>query len=181
LADSAELATVVSAAAASTDGNTQTALLGANLSAAGRRLWAAARRGDLLFAFGVVLLLVTLILPMPTWLLDMSLALSLTFSVMILMTAIFIEKPVEFSSFPTVLLLSTLMRLALNLASARLILAHGHEGTGGAGRVIEAFAGFVMSGSFVIGIIVFAILIIVNFVVITKGSTRIAEVAARFT
>ncbi|HMA52634.1 MAG TPA: FHIPEP family type III secretion protein, partial [Magnetospirillaceae bacterium] len=145
------------------------------------RLTAALKRGDLLFAIGVTMLLVSLILPMPTWLLDISLAMSLTFSVMILMTAIFIEKPVDFSSFPTVLLLSTLMRLALNLASARLILAHGHEGTAGAGRVIEAFASFVMSGSFIIGVIVFAILIIVNFVVITKGSTRIAEVAARFT
>ncbi|HVM81969.1 MAG TPA: flagellar biosynthesis protein FlhA [Stellaceae bacterium] len=145
------------------------------------RVTAALKRGDLLFAFGVVVLLVTLILPMPTWLLDISLATSLTFSVMILMTSIFIDKPVDFSSFPTVLLLSTLMRLALNLASARLILAHGHEGTGGAGRVIEAFASFVMSGNFVIGILVFAILSIVNFVVITKGSTRIAEVAARFT
>ena len=154
---------------------------GFDVNAALSRVTAALKRGDLLFAFGVVVLLVTLILPMPTWLLDISLATSLTFSVMILMTSIFIDKPVDFSSFPTVLLLSTLMRLALNLASARLILAHGHEGTAGAGRVIEAFASFVMSGNFVIGIIVFAILIIVNFVVITKGSTRIAEVAARFT
>ena len=141
----------------------------------------ASKRGDILFAFGVTGLLVALILPMPTWLLDVSLAMSLTFAVMILMTAIFIEKPTEFSSFPTILLMATLLRLALNLASTRLILAHGHEGTAGAGKVIQAFAGFVMSGNFVIGIIVFAILVIVNFVVITKGSTRIAEVAARFT
>ncbi|MDY0241386.1 MAG: flagellar biosynthesis protein FlhA [Rhodospirillaceae bacterium] len=145
------------------------------------RILHALRRGDLAFALAVVMLLVVLILPMPTWLLDISLACSLTFSVMILMTAIFIEKPVQFSSFPVVLLIATLMRLALNLASTRLILAHGHEGTAGAGRVIQAFAGFVMSGSFVIGIIVFIILVIVNFIVITKGSTRIAEVAARFT
>jgi flagellar biosynthesis protein FlhA len=153
----------------------------ATMTAVLARLVGASKRGDLAFALGVVLLLVVLILPMPTWLLDISLAISLTFAVMVLMTAIFIEKPVEFSSFPTVLLISTLLRLALNLASTRLILAHGHEGTAGAGHVIEAFAGFVMSGNFVIGIIVFAILIIVNFVVITKGSTRIAEVAARFT
>ncbi|MEA4839117.1 MAG: flagellar biosynthesis protein FlhA [Rhodospirillaceae bacterium] len=145
------------------------------------RILHALRRGDLAFALAVVMLLVVLILPMPTWLLDISLACSLTFSVMILMTAIFIEKPVQFSSFPVVLLIATLMRLALNLASTRLILAHGHEGTAGAGLVIQAFAGFVMSGSFVIGIIVFIILVIVNFIVITKGSTRIAEVAARFT
>src|SRR6202012_4026487 len=140
-----------------------------NYNAMVARLGAAMKRGDLLFAFGVILLLITLILPMPTWLLDISLAISLTFSVLILMTAIFIEKPGDFSSFPTVLLLSTLMRLALNLASARLILAHGHEGTAGAGRVIEPFASFVMSCNFIIGVIVFAILIIVNFVVITKG------------
>ncbi len=162
--------------------NSEAAAAGtANWNAMLNRVVQAARRGDLAFALGVVVLLVALILPMPTWLLDISLAFSLTFAVMILMTAIFIEKPVEFSSFPTVLLLATLLRLALNLASTRLILSHGHEGTAGAGHVIQAFAGFVMSGNFVIGIIVFAILIIVNFVVITKGSTRIAEVAARFT
>ena len=97
------------------------------------------------------------------------------------MTALFIEEPLEFSSFPTVLLIATMLRLALNLASTRLILAHGHEGTAAAGHVIEAFGHFVMGGNFVIGVIVFAILIIVNFVVITKGSGRIAEVAARFT
>jgi flagellar biosynthesis protein FlhA len=184
LADGAEVATVDTApdvVGPNQSGGAAMGAVGANLGAAFGRILTAGKRGDLWFAFGVVLLLVTLILPMPTWLLDMSLALSLTFSVMILMTAIFIEKPVDFSSFPTVLLLSTLMRLALNLASARLILAHGHEGVGGAGRVIEAFASFVMSGNFIIGVIVFAILIIVNFVVITKGSTRIAEVAARFT
>ena len=97
------------------------------------------------------------------------------------MTSLFIEEPLEFSSFPTVLLIATMLRLALNLASTRLILAHGHEGTAAAGHVIEAFGHFVMGGNFVIGVIVFAILIIVNFVVITKGSGRIAEVAARFT
>ena len=96
------------------------------------------------------------------------------------MTALFIQTPLEFSAFPTVLLIATMLRLALNLASTRLILAHGHEGTAAAGHVIEAFGNFVMSGNFVIGIIVFTILVIVNFVVITKGSGRIAEVAARF-
>ncbi|MBF0306561.1 MAG: flagellar biosynthesis protein FlhA [Alphaproteobacteria bacterium] len=141
----------------------------------------AMRRGDLAFAFGVVVIVVVLIMPMPTWLLDMALALSITFSVMILMTSIFIERPLQFSSFPTILLVSTLLRLALNLASTRLILAHGHEGLEGAGKVIGAFASFVMGGNFVIGVIVFAILVLVNFVVITKGSGRIAEVSARFT
>jgi flagellar biosynthesis protein FlhA len=113
-------------------------------------------------------------------LLDFSLAISIIFSVLILMTALFIHTPLEFSAFPTVLLIATMLRLALNLASTRLILSRGHEGTDAAGHVIEAFGNFVMSGNFVIGIIVFAILVIVNFVVITKGSGRIAEVAARF-
>jgi flagellar biosynthesis protein FlhA len=144
-------------------------------------LLAVFRRGDIFMALGVVGILVVLILPMPQWLLDISLAFSITFSVVILMTALFILRPLEFSSFPTVLLLATMVRLSLNLASTRLILAHGHEGTDAAGRVIEAFGGFVMGGNFVIGIIVFAILVIVNFIVITKGSGRIAEVSARFT
>jgi flagellar biosynthesis protein FlhA len=138
-------------------------------------------RGDIAMAIGVITILVILILPMPKWLLDVSLAFSITFSVLILMTVIFLEKPLEFTAFPTILLMATMIRLALNLASTRLILSHGHEGTNAAGHVIEAFGGFVMGGNFIIGIIVFAILTIVNFVVITKGSTRIAEVAARFT
>jgi len=142
---------------------------------------AIAKRSDIMMALGVVAILVVLILPMPTWLLDASLAFSITFSVLILMTALFIEKPLEFNTFPTVLLLATMIRLALNLASTRLILAHGHEGTHAAGQVIEAFGGFVMGDNFVIGIIVFIILVIVNFIVITKGSGRIAEVSARFT
>ena len=138
------------------------------------------RRGDIALALGVVSILVVLILPMPTWMLDVSLALSMTFSVLILMTVLFISRPLDFSAFPTVLLIATIMRLALNLASTRLILSNGHEGSAAAGKVIEAFGAFVMAGNFVIGIIVFAILIIVNFVVITKGSGRIAEVTARF-
>jgi len=143
-------------------------------------LWARLRQGDIALALGVAAVLVMLILPMPSWLLDVSLAVSITFSVMILMTCLFINRPLEFSSFPTVLLLATMLRLALNLASTRLILAEGHEGTDAAGQVIQAFGNFVMGGNFVIGVIVFAILVIVNFIVITKGSGRIAEVAARF-
>ena len=142
---------------------------------------AMSKRSDIMMALGVVGILVVLILPMPTWLLDASLAFSITFAVLILMTALFIERPLEFNTFPTVLLLATMIRLALNLASTRLILAHGHEGTDAAGQVIQAFGGFVMGGNFVIGIIVFIILVIVNFIVITKGSGRIAEVSARFT
>jgi flagellar biosynthesis protein FlhA len=137
-------------------------------------------RGDIIFAVGIVAVLVALVLPMPSWMLDGCLALSLAFSVLILMTALFIERPLELSSFPTILLVATMMRLALNLASTRLILANGHEGKDAAGNVIEAFGGFVMQDNFVIGIIVFAILTIVNFVVVTKGAGRIAEVAARF-
>ncbi len=138
------------------------------------------KRGDIALAVGVLTILVVLILPLPPMLLDLFLAISIIISVLILMTALFIHTPLEFSSFPTVLLIATMLRLALNLASTRLILAHGHEGTSAAGHVIEAFGNFVMNGNFVIGIIVFTILVIVNFVVITKGSGRIAEVAARF-
>ena len=138
------------------------------------------RRGDIALAVGMMTILVILILPLPPLLLDFALAISITFSVLILMTSLFIQTPLEFSAFPTVLLIATMLRLALNLASTRLVLAHGHEGTAAAGHVIEAFGHFVMGGNFVIGIIVFTILVIVNFVVITKGSGRIAEVAARF-
>jgi len=166
---------------ASTEGVDGTGAAGgmtfADLSALSSKLW----RGDIAMALGIVTILVVLILPMPTWLLDVSLAFSITFAVMILMTALFIEKPLQFTAFPTVLLLATLIRLSLNLASTRLILANGHEGVGAAGKVIEAFGGFVMGGNFVIGIIVFSILVIVNFIVITKGSGRVAEVSARFT
>jgi flagellar biosynthesis protein FlhA len=137
-------------------------------------------RGDLALAFGILTILVVLILPLPSIVLDLFLAISITLSILILMTSLFIQAPLEFSSFPTILLISTMLRLSLNLASTRLILSHGHEGTAAAGHVIEAFGNFVMGGNFVIGIIVFAILVIVNFVVITKGSGRIAEVAARF-
>ncbi|MFN4009947.1 MAG: flagellar biosynthesis protein FlhA [Pannonibacter sp.] len=143
--------------------------------------WDSIRKGDIGLAVGVMVILVMLIMPMPAMLLDFFLAISIILSVMILMTGLFIQKPLEFSSFPTVLLISTMLRLALNLASTRLILAGGHEGTGAAGQVIQSFGKFVMGGNFVIGIIVFAILVIVNFIVITKGSGRIAEVAARFT
>ncbi len=138
------------------------------------------KRGDLMMAIGVLFILVILIFPMPPLLVDLMLAVSIITSVMILMTSLFIHKPLEFSSFPTVLLISAMLRLSLNLASTRLILSKGHEGTAAAGHVIEAFGNFVMGGNFLIGIIVFVILLIVNFVVITKGSGRIAEVAARF-
>ncbi len=138
------------------------------------------KRTDIAFALGLITILVIMIMPMPSSIMDFALAISIAFSVMILMTTLFIEKPLEFSSFPTILLVSTMIRLALNIASTRLILSHGHEGTHAAGRVIQAFGNLVMDGNFIIGLIVFAILVIVNFVVITKGSGRIAEVSARF-
>ncbi|HEX4191696.1 MAG TPA: flagellar biosynthesis protein FlhA [Stellaceae bacterium] len=144
------------------------------------KIVAALKRGEVALALGVVAILTVMILPMPPWLLDISLALSITLSVLILMVGLFIERPLEFSAFPTVLLISTMLRLSLNLASTRLILSQGGTGTAAAGHVIQAFGNFVMGGNFVIGAIIFTILVVVNFVVITKGSGRIAEVAARF-
>ncbi|MGD9814997.1 MAG: flagellar biosynthesis protein FlhA [Hyphomonadaceae bacterium] len=138
-------------------------------------------RGEIALAAGVLGILAIMLVPLPPILLDMLLAVSLIFSILVLMTALMIQKPLEFTAFPSVLLLATLLRLALNIASTRLILANGQTGEHAAGEVIAAFAKFVMGGEFVIGVIVFAILVIVNFVVITRGSTRIAEVAARFT
>lgn len=140
-----------------------------------------ALRGEVYLAAAVLFILAILLVPLPAWFMDFLLAISITSSVLVLMTALLIKKPLEFTAFPTVLLLTTLFRLALNVASTRLILSHGHQGPGAAGQVINAFGEFVMQGNFIIGVIVFIILIIVNFVVITRGSTRIAEVAARFT
>src|SRR3954451_21308731 len=140
----------------------------------------ALRQTDILLGLGVVAILAVLVLPLPAFLLDVLLALSITFSVLVLLTALFIERPLQFNAFPTVLLIATMLRLSLNLASTRLILGRGHEGAAAAGHVIQAFGSFVMQGNIVIGAIVFGILIIVNFLVITKGSGRIAEVAARF-
>lgn len=136
---------------------------------------------DMGFAFGIVAILSILFLPIPTFLIDVGLAFSISFSVLILMVALWIRRPLDFSSFPTILLIATMMRLALNIASTRVILAHGHQGPDAAGHVIGGFSQMVMSGDFVIGVIVFLILVTVNFIVITKGATRIAEVGARFT
>src|SRR5690606_8834779 len=141
-----------------------------------------ARNGrDIFFALGLVVVLTALFLPIPAFLIDVGLATSIALSVLILMVALWIERPLDFSSFPTVLLIATMMRLSLNIATTRMILSHGNEGTHAAGYVISGFSSLVMSGDFVIGLIVFLILIVVNFIVITKGATRIAEVGARFT
>ncbi len=135
---------------------------------------------DIGLAFGVGMLLAVLVIPLPTVLLDMGLALSITAAVLVLMVALFLQRPLDFTSFPTLLLLTTLLRLSLNVATTRLILSHGNEGPLAAGHVVAAFGGFLMGGDVVIGLILFAILLVVNFMVITKGSGRIAEVAARF-
>ncbi|MBY0356242.1 MAG: flagellar biosynthesis protein FlhA [Rickettsiales bacterium] len=140
----------------------------------------ALRRSDIFFALGIVGIITVLIQPIPPVLLDLLLGFSITISVLILMTVLFVEKPLNLSSFPTILLVSTLLRLSLNIASTRLILSEGDKGTAAAGRVIEAFGHFVIGGNVLIGFIIFAILTIINFVVITKGSGRIAEVSARF-
>ena len=136
---------------------------------------------DVFFAFGIVAILAILFLPLPTFLIDLGLAVSIALSVLILMVALWIQRPLEFSAFPTILLIATMLRLSLNIATTRSILANGDQGEEAAGHVIGGFARFVMSGDFVIGLIVFAILVIINFIVISKGATRIAEVSARFT
>ncbi|MFN3687055.1 flagellar biosynthesis protein FlhA [Salinarimonas sp.] len=136
---------------------------------------------DIGFAGGIVLILTILFLPIPAFMIDMGLALSIALSILILMVALWIKKPLEFSSFPTILLIATMLRLALNIATTRMILSEGNQGGAAAGYIIDGFSRLVMSGDFVIGLIIFIILVTVNFVVITKGATRIAEVGARFT
>ncbi len=135
---------------------------------------------DVGLALGVVALLSVLVLPLPPMLLDLGLALSITGAVLVLMVALFLTRPLDFTSFPTLLLLTTLLRLSLNVATTRSILSRGAEGPLAAGHVVAAFGGFLMGGDVLIGVILFAILLVVNFMVITKGSGRIAEVAARF-
>jgi flagellar biosynthesis protein FlhA len=140
----------------------------------------ASRRSDIFFALLIVGILLTLLLPVPPMLLDLLLGISITISVLILMTALFANRALDLSAFPTILLVATLLRLGLNVATTRLILSHGHEGHLAAGHVIQAFGNLVTGGSVLIGAIVFGILTVINFVVITKGSGRIAEVSARF-
>ena len=136
---------------------------------------------DVGFAIGIVAILIVLFLPIPAFLLDLGIALSISLSVLILMVSLWIQRPLDFSAFPTVLLIATMLRLALNVATTRLILSHGHDGPTAAGHIVGGFSKLVMGGDFVIGVIVFLILITINFMVITKGASRIAEVGARFT
>jgi flagellar biosynthesis protein FlhA len=135
---------------------------------------------DIVFATAVILILGMLFVPLPPVILDLGLAVSLSVSILILMVSLWIARPLDFNSFPTVLLVITMMRLSLNVASTRLILSEGHTGPDAAGGVIQGFAQFIVGGNFVIGAVIFIILVIINFIVITKGSTRIAEVSARF-
>lgn len=139
-----------------------------------------AEMNDIGFALGIVVILAVLFVPLPPILIDLGLAVSIAASILILMVALWIQRPLEFSAFPTVLLIATMLRLALNIATTRLILTDGAQGHAAAGYVIAGFANFVMGGDFFIGVVVFLILLTVNFLVITKGASRIAEVGARF-
>lgn len=136
---------------------------------------------DILLSLGVVGVIMVMLLPLPRFLLDLLLAFNITVSVIILLVGLQVRRPIEFSAFPSVLLMVTLLRLSLNIASTRLILLHGNEGAGAAGEVIRAFGNFVVGGNYTVGLVIFAILVIINFVVVTKGAGRVAEVAARFT
>jgi len=136
---------------------------------------------SLLVAVGLVGILMVMIMPLPTLMLDLLLTLGITMSLVILLMSMYNTDPLEFSAFPSLLLLTTLYRLSLNIASTRLILLHGHEGPGSVGKVIQSFGNFVVGGNFAVGLIIFLIMVLINFIVITKGSGRIAEVAARFT
>jgi flagellar biosynthesis protein FlhA len=137
--------------------------------------------GEFIVPVALVAVVIIMVIPLPTFLLDVLLALSISLGLTILMVGMYTLKPLEFSTFPAVLLVVTLLRLSLNVASTRMILLHGHEGPGAAGRVIQGFGSFVVGGSYVVGVVVFLILVVINFSVITKGAGRIAEVAARFT
>ena len=140
-----------------------------------------AKNSDVFMAVAVVGILVFMVMPLPPMLLDLLLSFNITFSLVIILASMYVQRPLELSAFPSILLLATLFRLSLNVASTRIILLHGNEGTQAAGNVIKAFGGFVVGGNYLVGIIVFLILVAINFMVITKGAGRIAEVAARFT
>ncbi len=139
------------------------------------------RRSDIMASVGLIGILMLMIVPLPAMILDLCLSLNITIAILILVISLYSEKATDFSVFPSILLVTTLFRLSLNVASTRLILLHGNEGMDAAGSVIQAFGEFVVGGSYVVGLVIFVILVIINFIVITKGAGRIAEVAARFT
>jgi len=134
----------------------------------------------ILMTMALMAVIVMMVLPMPAWVLDIGLAASFALAILIFSVTIFIERPLDFSSFPTVLLASLMLRLSLNVSSTKLIIGQGHSGTDAAGEVIQGFASFIMNGSLFLGLVVFGVLLIVNFIVITKGAARMAEVGARF-
>ena len=139
------------------------------------------KSSNTVMAMGVAGILLIMMIPMHPFVLDLLLSVSITLSMIILLLSVSVQRPLDFSVFPSTLLIATLLRLSLNVASTRLILLHGNEGTEAAGQVIKAFGAFVVGGNYVVGLIVFLVLVLINFIVITKGATRIAEVAARFT
>ena len=139
------------------------------------------RPQELMVATGIIVILGVMVMPIPTFLLDILISFSITFALIILMVAVFMLSPLEFSVFPSLLLVITLLRLSLNIASTRIILLNGDQGASAAGEVIESFGNFVVGGNFIVGTVVFIILVMINFIVITKGSVRTSEVAARFT
>jgi flagellar biosynthesis protein FlhA len=137
-------------------------------------------RPTILLALGLMAVIVMMILPIPAWMLDIGLAVSFALAILMLTVTLFIDRPLDFSAFPTILLASLLLRLALNVSSTKLIIGEGHTGTDAAGHVIEGFAQFIMGGNLILGLVIFIVLLIVNFIVITKGAGRMAEVGARF-
>ncbi|HOC59323.1 MAG TPA: flagellar biosynthesis protein FlhA [Smithellaceae bacterium] len=153
----------------------------AQVTTGGNAFLDSARSSSAMIAMGVIAILMVMIIPIPSFLLDVLLSFSLAISIIILLMSMYVLKPLQFSVFPSILLMVTLLRLSLNVASTRLILLHGSEGTLAAGHVIQAFGTFVVGGNYVVGLVVFMVLVLINFVVITKGATRVAEVSARFT
>jgi flagellar biosynthesis protein FlhA len=138
-------------------------------------------KGDFLVTIGVVFVILIMIVPLTSFLVDVFITMSISLSLLILFIAMYIQRPLDFSVYPSILLITTLFRLSLNVATTRLILLHGDEGTNAAGRIIKAFGTFIIGGNYIVGTVVFLILVVINFVVITKGAGRVAEVAARFT
>ena len=136
---------------------------------------------DLIMAVVLLAILGVMLVPLPAFMLDLALTMSITSSILILLVALYTRKALDFSVFPSLLLITTLFRLALNVATTRLVLSEGHNGESSAGAIIHAFGSFVVGDNYVIGTVVFVILVVINFIVITKGSGRVAEVAARFT
>src|SRR5271170_1475842 len=139
-----------------------------------------ARKWDAVVPLGIIGVVLMMVLPLPPQLLDLFIALSIALAIGVFLTALFIEEALEFSAFPSIVLIATLLRLSLNVATTRLILLHGGEGPGAAGSVVEAFGRFVVEGNVLVGLVVFLILAVINFIVVTKGAGRVAEVAARF-